>query len=149
MNKLKKPSLYPPMCCLLSQFYPVLMRVVDMSSHSVVCCDLPWPHSAAPSTKEMLSRLERNEAFISWLQPTHGSVEDQFPAIKIGSDFFTISLRMMKAVWRHVRLKKGFVNREVVPHIGTKLRIPALLLSEKIRTQHRFNVMYSCNNVCQ
>lgn len=116
------------------------MRAVDMAVHTVVCCGLPWPHSAAPSTKEMLSRLERNEAFISWLQPAPGTVEDQFPAIKIGTEFYTISLRMMKAVWRHVRLKKGFVNREMVPHVGFKLRIPALLLSEKIRTQQRFNV---------
>ena len=46
----------------------------------------------------------------------------------------------MKAVWRHVRLKKNFVNREVVPHIGTKLRIPVVLLVEKLRTQQRFNV---------
>ena len=46
----------------------------------------------------------------------------------------------MKAVWRHVRLKKNFVNREVVPHVGTKLRIPEILLVEKLRTQQRFNV---------
>ena len=47
---------------------------------------------------------------------------------------------MMKAVWRHVRLKRGFVNRENVPHIGTMLRIPRILLLEKLRTQERFNV---------
>jgi len=41
---------------------------------------------------------------------------------------------------RHVRLKKNFVNREVVPHVGTKLRIPEVLLVEKLRTQQRFNV---------
>ena len=46
----------------------------------------------------------------------------------------------MKAVWRHVRLKKNFVNREVIPHVGTKLRIPEILLVEKLRTQQRFNV---------
>ncbi len=41
---------------------------------------------------------------------------------------------------RHVRLKKNFVNREVIPHVGTKLRIPEVLLVEKLRTQQRFNV---------
>ena len=48
----------------------------------------------------------------------------------------------MKAVWRHVRLKKNFVNREVIPHVGTKLRIPEILLVEKLRTQQRFNVRH-------
>ena len=117
-----------------------MMKVVDMGSNEIVSCGLEWPYSRPPSTKEMLHRLERNEAFISWLQPHKGEIDDQFPAIKIGPNFYTISLRMMKAVWRHVRLKKGFVNRETVPYVGTKLRIPTLLLSEKIRTQQRFNV---------
>lgn len=110
---------------------------------------LPWPSDAPPpSTRDMLSRLERNEALISWLQPLavnelrdeEARLQAQFPAIQIGADFYTISLRMMKAVWRHVRLRKGFVNREMVPHVGVRLRIPTLLLSEKIRTQQRFNV---------
>ena len=46
----------------------------------------------------------------------------------------------MKAVWRHVRLKKNFINREIVPHVGTKLRIPEILLVEKLSMQQRFNV---------
>lgn len=110
----------------------------------VVRGGLEWPHPRLPSTKEMLGRLERNEAYISWLMPKGGVVDDQFPAMRIQGVYYTISLRMMKAVWRHVRLKKGFVNRELVPHIGLKLRIPAVLLSEKIRTQQRFNVLDDC-----
>ena len=46
----------------------------------------------------------------------------------------------MKAVWRHVRLSKGFVNREAAPYGGVKLRIPHVLFMEKMRTQTRFNV---------
>jgi hypothetical protein len=51
-----------------------------------------------------------------------------------------MSLRMMKAVWRHVRMRKGFVNVEKAPFGGMKLRIPSLLYVEKMRTQYRFNV---------
>jgi hypothetical protein len=47
---------------------------------------------------------------------------------------------MMKAIWRHVRLRKGFNNIERAPYGGLKLKIPTLLLSEKLRTQSRFNV---------
>ena len=127
------------------------MRAVDMSQNRVVWRGLPWPaDSPSPSTKDMLARLERNEALISWLQPLRkgAGLDDQFPAIQIGPEFFTISLRMMKAVWRHVRLKKGFVNREMVPHVGARLRIPTLLLSETIRTQQRFNVSVGRACVC-
>jgi hypothetical protein len=116
------------------------MKCVDMSKHAVVRCGLEWPHAQLPSTKDMIPRLERNEAYVSWMKPLDGRLDDMFPAIKIEKNFYTLSLRMMKAVWRHVRLKKGFVNRESVPHIGTLLRIPTVLLMEKIRTQERFNV---------
>ena len=116
------------------------MRPIAIEAHEVVRGGLDWPHPDLPSAKDMLARLERNEAFISWLQPRTGTLQDQFPAMRIGGIYYTISLRMMKAVWRHVRLKKGFVNLESVPHIGTKLRIPSVLLTEKIRTQQRFNV---------
>lgn len=84
---------------------------------------------------------------------------DQFPVIRISDKYYTMSLRMMKAVWcvwcvtdrfagphaldgcrRNTRLRKGFVNLERAPFGGLKLRIPSLLFVEKMRTQNRFNV---------
>ena len=32
-------------------------------------------------------------------QPKSGTVEDQFPVIRIKDRYYTMSLRMMKAVW--------------------------------------------------
>lgn len=32
-------------------------------------------------------------------QPKAGTVEDQFPVIRIRDEYYTMSLRMMKAVW--------------------------------------------------
>jgi hypothetical protein len=116
------------------------MKCVDLATNRVIRCGLPWPHSRMPSGKDMIGKLEKNEAYVSWLQPEGGSTEDMFPAIRVRDGFYTLSLRMMKAVWRHVRLKKGFVNQEHVPHVGTLLRIPRVLLLEKLRTQERFNV---------
>lgn len=67
-------------------------------------------------------------------------MQDQIPVIRIRSGYYTMSLRMMKAVWRHVRLRRGFVNIEKAAYGGLKLRIPSLLFVEKMRTQARFNV---------
>lgn len=71
--------------------------------------------------------------------PPDGTLKDQQPGIFYKNAFYTISLRMMKAIYRHVRLHKGFVNVENVNGIA-KQRIPELLLREKIRTQSRFDV---------
>ena len=45
-----------------------------------------------------------------------------------------------QAIWRHVRLKKGFSNIEPLSQGGFKLKIPHELLAEKRRTQNRFQV---------
>jgi hypothetical protein len=88
----------------------------------------------------MVGLLERNEPLVYWLQPTGKPEEEQIPALKLSDGFYTLSLRMMKAIWRHVRLRKGFHNLERAQLGGYKLRIPTVLLTEKMRTQSRFNV---------
>ena len=120
------------------------MRLVDLSRNNIIKAGIPWAFSGSPNSKNMIEHLERNESVITWMEPVGGSISQQFPAIRIHDQYYTLSLRQMKAVWRHVRLKKNFVNREVIPHVGTKLRIPEILLVEKLRTQQRFNVSPSC-----
>lgn len=54
----------------------------------------------------MIRHLERNERVVSWLQPLGGRVEDQQPAVRFKGHFYTLSLRMMKSIWRHVSLPR-------------------------------------------
>lgn len=116
------------------------MRRLNISEYCVVYVGESWRHPQPPCSKEMMCHLERNEKIVSWLQPVSGTVQDQIPAVRVKDVFYSISLRMMKAIWRHVRLKKGFLNVERAPYGGAKLRIPVTLLAEKLRTQSRFNV---------
>ena len=116
------------------------MKRLDMTDICVVYAGEGWRYQLPPCSREMMAHLERNERLVSWLQPLKGTVLDQVPAIRVNDEFYTISLRMMKAIWRHVRLKKGFENVERAPYGGLKLKIPVTLLAEKLRTQSRFNV---------
>ena len=116
------------------------MRRLDMGAYSVVSVGDDWRHEQPPCSKEMMCHLERNERIGSWLQPVSGGVQEQIPAVRVNGSFYSISLRMMKAIWRHVRLRKGFSNVERAPYGGAKLKIPVALLAEKLRTQSRFNV---------
>jgi hypothetical protein len=111
-----------------------------MTNVMVVYSGDDWRHGLPPCSREMMCHLERNERLVSWLQPVNGGVEQQIPAIRVKDSFYSISLRMMKAIWRHVRLRKGFENVERAPYGGVKLKIPVSLLAEKLRTQSRFNV---------
>ena len=91
-----------------------------------------------------LGKLERQEGYVYWFRPRDSSsLEAQIPAVKSGDVFYQLSLRMMKCIWRHVRLRRNFHNVERALSGGLKLRIPLVLYVEKKRTQHRFQVRVS------
>lgn len=116
------------------------MRRIDTKGMMLVHYGREWPHPSPPCNRGMTAELERNEPLVYWLQPEGRPYHEQIPALKLPDGFYTLSLRMMKAIWRHVRLRKGFHNLERAQMGGYKLRIPTMLLTEKMRTQSRFNV---------
>lgn len=116
------------------------MKPVDVSNCEVVWAGEEWTHEKQPSRKEMIPLLERHEQYCTWFQPLGGTIEDQFPAMNINGKYCQPSLRVQKALFRHVRLRKDFVNREVIANGRLKLRIPKPLLIDKRRTAKRFNV---------
>jgi hypothetical protein len=94
------------------------MKLVDMSLVTLVHSGESWPHEQPPCSRQMIHMLERNEEVVTWVQvlarprarpeqasdslprqPKAGTVEDQFPVIRIRDEYYTMSLRMMKAVW--------------------------------------------------
>ena len=116
------------------------MRILDMRDLRVVSAGLPWQHGMPPCSKQAIPLLERNTKVVSWVMPRSGGPpHEQIPCILFGGRYYSLSLRMQKAIYRHIRLKKGFTNEETVNGLS-KLRIPDLLLKEKIRTQSRFDV---------
>ena len=117
-----------------------------MASMEVASAGVPWTHAMSPCSKQAIHLLERNAKVVTWLSPK-GSDEtnEQIPCIMFKGKYFSLSLRMQKAIYRHVRLKKGFKNEESVNGFP-KLRIPDLLLKEKIRTQSRFDVSACCSS---
>jgi hypothetical protein len=98
LNKNVSRALTPDICFTFASI--IIMKIVDMEKHHVVKCGVQWPFSAAPNAKHMINQLERNEALVSWIQPNSGGITDQFPAICIRDNYYTMSLRQMKAVWR-------------------------------------------------
>lgn len=116
------------------------MIEMDTSDTLLVQEGVPWPHQKEPCSREMIHLLERAEAFVSWFQPKDGGVDDQFPTIRVGTRYCKLSLRLQKALFRHVRLQRDFVNRERTPDGVVKLRIPTALFMDKKKTASRFMV---------
>lgn len=92
-------------------------KVLDISGMDIVFRGKPWEYAEDPSAKSVVHLLERNESIVTWLQPRGGSVTDQIPAINVNGQYRGLSLRMQKSIWRHIRLKKGFVNLETLSQV--------------------------------
>lgn len=117
-----------------------MMRELDVSQCELICPGKCWDHEKEPCCKDMLRLLERRENYCFWFQPKDKGVEHQFPALQVRGKFYSPSLRIQKAIFRHIRLHKDFHNREVIADGRQKLRIPQTLLQEKLRTSSRFTV---------
>ena len=116
------------------------MRLLNTDGMEVVHIGEPWTHEHPPCSREMTSNLENHENLVYRLQPVDGDPCTQVPALNVQGAFYRLSLRMMKCIWRHIQLKRGFRNLER-GHFGAyKLRIPLPLLREKTKTQVRCNV---------
>jgi hypothetical protein len=118
------------------------MKAIDMSDMEIVYSGMPWKHAIPPCSKQAIELLERNTKIVTWVMCKGGTVKDQIPCIVYNGKYYSLSLRMQKAIYRHIRLKKGFKNEERMDGMS-KLRIPDVLLKEKMRTQSRFDVSYS------
>ena len=88
----------------------------------------------------MVRKMEKNEAYIFWLQRHGEDVQTQVAAVKINGQMYGLNMRLEKAIFRHIRLTKNFCNVEVLPDGTRKLRIPQRLFHEKLRTSNRFEV---------
>jgi hypothetical protein len=117
------------------------MRVVNMQHYRVLLKGQEWTGSLPPCAKEAMALLENNEEIVSWLAPIDGdgTCARHVPAVRYKGQYWTISLRMSKSIYRSVRLRQGFENVQTVHGVQT-LRIPTLLFNEKQRTQARFKV---------
>ena len=88
----------------------------------------------------MVRLMEKNEAYIYWLQRPDADVQAQIAAVKINGLLYGLNMKLEKAIFRHIRLTKNFCNVEVLPDGTRKLRIPQRLFHEKLRTSHRLEV---------
>jgi len=116
------------------------MRRLETDGMIAVHVGKPWSYATPPCSRDMVAHLENQENLVYWFQPVGGTASEQVPALNFEGHFYALSLRMMKCIWRHTRLRKGFRNLEC-GHFGMyKLRVPRQLMQEKIRAHPRVNV---------
>ena len=121
------------------------MRCINIDDYSILLQGESWIYDVLPCSKDAIPLLESNESVVTWLVPKTDQMKlshtctTHIPVIFYKCKYWTLSLRMSKCIYRHIRLRKGFKNIQTVHGVKT-LRIPQLLFNEKQRTQIRFEV---------
>ena len=117
-------------------------RRVDSSRYQIVKVGCDFKTTGVVNMKLLSTYMDRNEAYVFWLQPLGGALEEQVPAIRVNGTLYHINMRLEKAIFRHVRLSRNFHNVESLEDGTLKLRIPTRLLREKQRTSTRHMVSH-------
>ena len=120
------------------------MKVLDIKQFKVIKAGISYQSDGSFHLPTIMSIMEKNEAYIWWLQPLTGGLETQIASISINNKFYALNLRLEKVIFRHIRLSKNFVNVELLEDGTRKLRIPVRLLREKLRTATRSQVQSFC-----
>ena len=116
------------------------MKVIDIRNFSIVkkgqACVLPEP----TDVQYLIKMMQKNEKYVYWLQPKNTDFSCQIPALHVNGNYIQPSVKLEKAIFRHIRLTRNFQNFELLEDGRKKLRIPIRLLQEKQRTSNKFSV---------
>ena len=119
------------------------MKVIDIRNFSVVkvgqACVLPEP----TDVQCLIKIMQKNEKYVYWLQPKNRDFSSQIPVVNVNGNYIQPSVKLEKAIFRHIRLTRNFQNFELLEDGRKKLRIPLRLLQEKQRTSNKFSVSTS------
>jgi hypothetical protein len=116
------------------------MRVLDVSGYTLVRSGIPCTTTAPVQSSTLVQIMKCNDNYIYWFQTRPGDMASQLSCVNVNGLFYSMPLRLEKAVFRHVRLTKNFQNSETLEDGTVKLRIPTRLLREKKRTSFRLKV---------
>jgi len=72
------------------------MKCINMTGYNIVKAGLACISETPIRLDNLLSMMERNEAYIFWLQPQGADVDAQIPAISINGKFYHPNLRLEK-----------------------------------------------------
>lgn len=119
------------------------MKQVDVSKYVIVKSGVEFKIRQPFRMSDLIPHMERQEAYIFWLQPISGDVTEQEASVKINNVFYLLNSKLEKAIFRDRRLTRDFINREKLIDGTSKLLIPSRLMREKMRTSRRVS-RFSC-----
>jgi hypothetical protein len=90
------------------------MKIIDISAFDIVKTGMEFhvvtSSKESSAVAELLPNMERNEGAVFWLQPKHGTVEQQEACICVNGVYYALNSKFEKAIFRNVRLTRDFKN---------------------------------------
>jgi hypothetical protein len=116
------------------------MKIVELHDYRIVKSGRPCYIEEPIHLDVLIKKMQKNDEFVYWLEPLGGGYTKQIPAVNVNGQFLQPSVKLEKAIFRHIRLTRNFQNYELMEDGNKKLRIPIRLWKEKQRTSTKFSV---------
>ena len=118
----------------------IVMKCLDVHAYKIVKSGRPCITDEPIHLNNLIQKMQKNDDFVYWLEPLGAGYTKQIPAVNVNGQFLQPSVKLEKAIFRHIRLTRQFENYELMDDGNKKLRIPIRLWKEKQRTSIKFSV---------
>lgn len=118
------------------------MKCVDLHEYRIVKSGRPCYIEEPIHLDVLIKKMQKNDEFVYWLEPLGAGYTKQIPVVNVNGQFLQPSVKLEKAIFRHIRLTRNFQNYELMEDGNKKLRIPIRLWREKQRTSTKFSVRH-------
>jgi len=118
------------------------MKCLDVNAYRIVKSGRPCITEEPIHLGNLIQKMQKNDDFVYWLEPLGMGYTKQIPAVNVNGQFMQPSVKLEKAIFRHIRLTRHFQNYELMDDGNKKLRIPIRLWKEKQRTSIKFSVSF-------
>lgn len=115
------------------------MQEVDVIDYRLVKAGVLCHVNGEVRTSTLIETMHSEDKYIYWFE--RGDVATQVSCEYVNNKYYSVLLHLEKAVFKHVRLSKHFLNSEMLEYGTKKLRIPSHLLDKKKFTSHCLKVM--------
>lgn len=119
------------------------MKCLDINDYRIVKSGRPCYIEEPIHLDVLINKMQKNDEFVYWFEPIGACYTKQIPAVNVNGQFLQPSVKLEKAIFRHIRLTRNFQNYELMEDGNKKLRIPIRLWKEKQRTSTKFSVRLS------
>jgi hypothetical protein len=125
------------------------MKLIDIRNFSVVKAGQHCVLAEPADVQGLIKIMQKNENYVYWLQPRDADFSCQIPALHVNGKYVHPSVKLEKAIFRHIRLTRNFyASGQVQQDLSRLHRFLLAETQEACAFQLGTTSLTSCGGTC-